>query len=1105
MGGDAAGRGGQKQKTMKKSTINTTIFSPWGTCLPARQGCPQDRGVKKQLLLSALAFVLCTLALAQTEIIQLPDNGNLKWSINNVGPGTFTDNPQHATIGPDGTVYVNTQQSYLVALDPSDGTELWDLSGHIFQPSIGADGTLYSGNSTDMVAVNPDGSERWRLPLGIGISTSPALAADGTVYVGADQYLIAVDPIAQTELWRMATGAGIANAPTVGYDGSVYVTSGSDLVAVNPATQTELWRFTTDDPITSSAALGAMGMIYVGANSQLYAINPDGTEKWKFKTGAYIGAAPAIGSDGTIYLPVSFIASGYSGYGLLIALHPDGYSKWQFRTDYYNLSSPTLGADGNIYLASMGYMGLLAIDAYGNEIWRYPAFGNARWSPPMAPDGTIYFSASLGTFTALETTSGGLADTPWPMDGHDAQHSGRNSEFTPSCPGPVISTEPENLLIESGDIATLTVIANGDEPMNYQWYDGFTGDKTNPVGTGANFTTPALSESKFYWVEISNSCGFTFSRSVTVAVGIEGQLKWYFEANEEVLTSPALADDGTVYFGTESSTLYALNPDGTEKWEFQAYHTPSVPNPGSIDNWILGSDPTIGPDGTIYFGSGGLYYPEGEQVVFGILWALNPDGSEKWRHLIDEAEEYWSDLFASPALGLDGTLYITDRTARLNAINGDGSRKWRFETPFEYGSSYSSPSIGHDGTIYFSMGWSLEGLYYQRIYAVNPDGTEKWLYQTDNASGMYGGFASPAIGSDGTLFVSGSGEYFLALNPDGTEKWRFHAGAFCSNAAIGADGTVYFSAGRDLGHVYALNPVTGEQVWKTAALLGESLSYTAPAVGADGTIYVRMGDRIYALNPVDGSEKFNVYSMGEGTYSSPVISPDGTLYLGRGYPRISVTTGYIWTIFTNSMGLADSHWPVHGQNNAHWQRDPNATINCEAPVITSQPQDQTIIMGEQATITVTATGTAPLYQWYQGNPGDMGTPADTGAILITPALTQNTDYWVQLSNACGVEDSQKATVTVIPSSISETDADAMAVHIFPNPAGNEFRVSTSGFRVSQATLEIFDLNGRKLLEKSIPKGSEEVTVDVSGLMSGVYLCRLIIENKSVTKKLIIQK
>jgi hypothetical protein len=57
--------------------------------------------------------------------------------------------------------------------------------------------------------------------------------------------------------------------------------------------------------------------------------------------------------------------------------------------------------------------------------------------------------------------------------------------------------------------------------------------------------------------------------------------------------------------------------------------------------------------------------------------------------------------------------------------------------------------------------------------------------------------------------------------------------------------------------------------------------------------------------------------------------------------------------------------------------------------------------------------------------------------------------------------------------------------------------------VNGGTIEIYDLNGRKLLERQIPKGSESIEIDVSSLESGVYFCRLNNENISVTKKLII--
>ena len=81
---------------------------------------------------------------------------------------------------------------------------------------------------------------------------------------------------------------------------------------------------------------------------------------------------------------------------------------------------------------------------------------------------------------------------------------------------------------------------------------------------------------------------------------------------------------------------------------------------------------------------------------------------------------------------------------------------------------------------------------------------------------------------------------------------------------------------------------------------------------------------------------------------------------------------------------------------------------------------------------------------------------------------------------------------------------ALQFEIYPNPAVDEFWVRSLEFGVCQATLELFDLNGRKLLEKNIPAGSKEMTVDVSSLQSGFYFCRVQTETGSATKKLIIK-
>ena len=89
-----------------------------------------------------------------------------------------------------------------------------------------------------------------------------------------------------------------------------------------------------------------------------------------------------------------------------------------------------------------------------------------------------------------------------------------------------------------------------------------------------------------------------------------------------------------------------------------------------------------------------------------------------------------------------------------------------------------------------------------------------------------------------------------------------------------------------------------------------------------------------------------------------------------------------------------------------------------APTITTQPSNQTVTVGQTATFTVVASGTAPLsYQWLQ-NTGSGFTNITTGgtsASYTTPATTlanSGTTFEVTVSNAQGSVTSNTATLTV---------------------------------------------------------------------------------------------
>lgn len=73
--------------------------------------------------------------------------------------------------------------------------------------------------------------------------------------------------------------------------------------------------------------------------------------------------------------------------------------------------------------------------------------------------------------------------------------------------------------------------------------------------------------------------------------------------------------------------------------------------------------------------------------------------------------------------------------------------------------------------------------------------------------------------------------------------------------------------------------------------------------------------------------------------------------------------------------------------------------------------------------------------------------------------------------------------------------------IYPNPASSVFSVHISDGRLKEAVLEVFDVHGRKLIEKNIPAGSEDFEVDVRDLDSGMYCCRVSTDTYFATKKL----
>ena len=77
-------------------------------------------------------------------------------------------------------------------------------------------------------------------------------------------------------------------------------------------------------------------------------------------------------------------------------------------------------------------------------------------------------------------------------------------------------------------------------------------------------------------------------------------MKWEFETEGPVYSSPAIGFDGTVYIGSGDKKVYALDGQtGTKRWEIETGDGVS-------------SCPSIGSNGTIYIGSDKIYALNGK-------------------------------------------------------------------------------------------------------------------------------------------------------------------------------------------------------------------------------------------------------------------------------------------------------------------------------------------------------------------------------------------------------------------------------------------------------------------------------------------------------------
>ncbi len=345
--------------------------------------------------------------------------------------------------------------------------------------------------------------------------------------------------------------------------------------------------------------------------------------------------------------------------------------------------------------------------------------------------------------------------------------------------------------------------------------------------------------------------------------------KWTFSAINQGQAGCSVANDGTIYFPVRNCALYAVNPDGTEKWMFQPL-TPWISICPAIDiegyvytcmgspsvNYLYKVDPETGNQvwscylsGTPCYATapvvghdGAIYVIYSTAYSSGYIQRVEPNGTLGWSYWIpSSAYSYGWQLGASVLP--NGNIIATGGThGRILCFepNGGGIPLWTYQHTSWI---LHTPAVGPEGNVYFTT-WSGGDL-----VAIDSDGDFLWYYDT----GFYL-WASPAVDPDtGHIFFGDRLGHFRCFDAEGNVLWDhiFSGTGIDGSAAVDANGDVYVAIGHQPSApfvgVVKMDGTNGDILWQSDDI-GYLVTHS-PSIGADGTIYMTghsASDALYA-------------------------------------------------------------------------------------------------------------------------------------------------------------------------------------------------------------------------------------------------------------------
>lgn len=288
-------------------------------------------------------------------------------------------------------------------------------------------------------------------------------------------------------------------------------------------------------------ALDGQGRVFVALGSTLVALDPGLRDPvWSYPTSGMIMGSPAIGPDGVVRIHAT------DGFLHMVDREGGRCGNPVAVGDPLGSASPLVDGENRTWISLSGG-GLISIDGEG-QLARRPYYRTRRRfdCTGLVRDQQIYLGAE-DHFVHAVNLSGKHGENSWKRDPNAGRTGGAIT-----CP-----------LTISGNDELLVVSRDG--LLHAMDWDGR--NMWSVPLPGQVFGSPVVDQDGTILLGISLAPRHQAPSGILLAIdGATHKVRWQFNVDAPVESTPVIGDDAIVYFGDNGGCVYALDPPGNLKW-----------------------------------------------------------------------------------------------------------------------------------------------------------------------------------------------------------------------------------------------------------------------------------------------------------------------------------------------------------------------------------------------------------------------------------------------------------------------------------------------------------------------------------------------------------